>query len=75
MFNLTVCFLMALVRLVVSFVLYAESFDHRDSQLAKRIKNDDWIASVKIMQPLITTKVCSPILCVPKLKLFCVCVV
>ena len=66
---------MALVRLVVSFVLYTESFDHRDSQLAKRIKNDDWIASVKIMQPLIKTKVCSPILCVPKLKLFCVCVV
>ena len=37
--------------------IFIESYDHRDAQLAKRMTCDDWIASVKTMQPLINTKV------------------
>ena len=41
----------------MSYYAFIESYDHRDAQLAKRMTSDEWIASVKVMQPLINTKV------------------
>ena len=38
-------------------MIFIESYDHRDAQLAKRMTSNEWIASVKTMQPLINTKV------------------
>ena len=41
----------------LAVIIFIESYDHWDGQLAKRMTSDEWIASVKTMQPLINTKV------------------